>query len=324
MRFESILRLLLSLSCALSGTVQAHQLEPLRVADGVYYVQGVAGQASHENRGFTSNAGFVVTDDGVLVFDALGTPELARELVAAIAGVTDQPIRRVVISHYHADHMYGLQVFKALGAETWAQKDGLLYLESDLAGERLEQRRTTLAPWVDASTHLLPADRWIDFGTGDTIEFEFGGQKFRLIKAGPAHTVDDMMLFAEKTRVLFAGDVFFSGRLPFVVDGNTRGWLAAVDRIKNVDAKVVVPGHGPASHDVADDLATTEHYLRFLREKMGAAVDNLETFDDAYASTDWSKFSDLPTFEAANRRNAYSVYLEMQAEMLDTLDGSKH
>ena len=80
------------------------------------------GAASSENQGFMSNAGFVVTRDGVVVFDALASPPLAEKLVGQIRTITRQPIRRVIVSHYHADHFYGLQVFKALGAEIWAHR----------------------------------------------------------------------------------------------------------------------------------------------------------------------------------------------------------
>ena len=80
-----------------------------------YFVQGQSGAASSENQGFMSNAGFVVTQDGVVVFDTLASPPLAEKLLGLIRGVTKQPIRRVIVSHYHADHFYGLQVFKATG-----------------------------------------------------------------------------------------------------------------------------------------------------------------------------------------------------------------
>jgi hypothetical protein len=79
----------------------------------------------------------------------------------------------------------------------------------------------------------------------------------------------------------------------------------------------VVPGHGTASLQVAQDLKVTSAYLEFLRAQLGMAVENLQSFEEAYAAIDWSAFAGLPTFEVANRRNAYSVYLEMQAEMLD-------
>lgn len=85
----------------------------------VYYVMGKAGIAT-DNQGFISNAGFVITDEGVVIFDALGTPSLAAALLERIRKITDKPIKRVVMSHYHADHIYGLQVFKEAGATIYA------------------------------------------------------------------------------------------------------------------------------------------------------------------------------------------------------------
>jgi glyoxylase-like metal-dependent hydrolase (beta-lactamase superfamily II) len=294
-----------------------------RVAGDVWYFRGESGQASADNAGYTSNAGFVVTPRGVLLFDALGTPALARAMLRAIAKVTDQPVRRVIVSHYHADHVYGLQVLRAAGATIWARREGQAYLVSDLARERLAERRNTLAPWVDAATEVLPADRWLDLAPGAELAFRFGGQRLRLMSAGHAHAPDDLMLLVEADQVLFAGDLYFNGRLPFVVDGNTRNWLAAIESMRNLAPRCIVPGHGAASCDPAADLATTAGYLHFVREAMGRAVEDLADFDSAYAATDWSRFSALPTFDAANRRNAYSVYLEMQAELLGGADAPR-
>lgn len=310
--------LALASGCA-SAPVAA--LEAVRVGEHSWYFHGGSGVASQANRGYTSNAGFVVTHEGVVVVDALGTPALAREMLAAIRSVTDQPVRRVVVTHYHADHVYGLQVFQAEGAEIWARSEGQAYLASDLARERLAQRRAELAPWVDDATRVLPADRWIDFKAADSEGFALGGVQFRLVTGGHAHAPDDMMLLVEDDAVLFAGDLYFSGRLPFVVDGNTRGWLAAIERMQAAGAKVVVPGHGEASENVAADLALTGGYLRFLRSELGRAVQDMVPFDEAYERIDWSGYANLPTFEAANRRNAYTVYLELEAEALGAAGG---
>ncbi len=292
------------------------QLKPLEVAPQIWYFEGASGMAARENRGFMSNAGFVVTPGGVVVFDALATPPLAEAMLVAIARVTSQPVRRVIVSHYHADHVYGLQVFKQAGAEIWARKEGRQYLSSDLARDRLAQRRRDLSPWVDMDTHLVAADRWLEFPTDQAIVFELGGIPFELLNGGDSHAAGDLMLSVPDRHVLFAGDLFFTGRLPFVVDGNTRQWLGALNRLEHSGARVVIPGHGPASHAVVQDLKVTRAYLEFLRAHMGAAVNELQTFDEAYAAADWSAFSSLPTFENVNRRNALTVYLEMQAEML--------
>jgi glyoxylase-like metal-dependent hydrolase (beta-lactamase superfamily II) len=259
-----------------------------------------------------SNAGFVVTGDGVVVFDALGTPVLGRAMIAAIRKVTAQPIRRVIVSHYHADHIYGLQAFKAQGAEIWAHRKAERYLSSGQATERLAQRRTDLFPWVDEKTQVVPPDLWID---GDA-SFRMGELTFRLIYSEGAHSPEDLLLYIEVDRLLFAGDLIFAGRVPFVGNADSAGWLKAMDKMIALHPAVVVPGHGPVSHDVERDLVLTRDYLAFLRSTMGRAVNELEPFDEAYAKVDWSRFRQLPAFEQANRINAYGTYLLMEQEML--------
>jgi glyoxylase-like metal-dependent hydrolase (beta-lactamase superfamily II) len=288
-------------------------LTPQRVSEHVWFFQGATGVASAANKGFMSNAGFVVTNDGVVVFDALGTPALGRAMVAAIAAVSRAPIRRVIVSHYHADHIYGLQALKAAGAEIWAHRKAEIYLASDVAQSRLEQRRAELFPWVDEATRIVPPDVWID---GDT-DFRFGGLTFQIIYSGGAHSPEDILMFVVEDRVLFAGDLLFAGRVPFVGNGDSRGWLAAMGKMIAVDALVVIPGHGRPSTDVARDLATTRDYLAYLREQMGRGVRDFVPFDEVYAKTDWSRFSGLPAFAEANRINAYGTYLRMEQEELE-------
>jgi glyoxylase-like metal-dependent hydrolase (beta-lactamase superfamily II) len=288
-------------------------LTPQRVSEHVWFFQGATGVASAANKGFMSNAGFVVTADGVVVFDALGTPALGRAMIVAIGGVTRAPIRRVIVSHYHADHIYGLQALHAAGAEIWAHRKAEIYLASELAMSRLAQRRVELYPWVDEQTRLVPPDVWVD---GDT-DFRLGGLTFRLIYSGGAHSPEDILMFVVDDRVLFAGDLLFAGRVPFVGTADSRGWLSAMSKMIAVNALVVIPGHGPASMDVARDLAMTRDYLGYLRETMGRAVKDFVPFDDAYAKADWSRFSGLPAFAEANRINAYGTYLRMEQEELD-------
>ena len=289
------------------------ELTPQRISEHVWFFQGATGVASAANKGFMSNAGFVVTGDGVVVFDALGTPALGRAMVAAIGKITGEPIRRVIASHYHADHIYGLQALKAAGAEIWAHRKAEIYLASDLATSRLAQRRAELYPWVDENTRIVPPDVWID---GDT-DFRLGALTFRLIYSGGAHSPEDILMFVVEDQVLFAGDLLFAGRVPFVGPADSRGWLAAMGKMIAVNARVVVPGHGPPSTDVARDLATTRDYLAHLREEMGRAVKDFVPFDEAYAKVDWSRFSGLPAFAEANRTNAYGTYLRMEQEELD-------
>ncbi len=305
---------ILGLHCAAAQSPST--MKVVRASERVYYVQGQAGMATAANRAFNSNAAFVVTSAGVLVFDALGTPELGAALKQAIASVTSQPIRRVVISHFHADHFYGLQSLAGPGVEVWAHARGRGTLGSEFTQSRLEQRRRDLAPFVNESTRLVGADRWIEFKDGPEFTFTVGDVRFRLIDVAGAHSDEDVMLFVDNDRVLLAGDLYFSGRLPFVGNADSKRWLAAMDRIAPLQPKVVIPGHGPASANPAPDIALTREYLQHLRETMGRAVRDLKSFDEAYAETDWSRFSRLPAFDAANRINAYGTFLRMEQEAL--------
>lgn len=291
-------------------------LAPVKVSEHVYYFQGHSGMADDANKGFMSNAGFVVTNDGVVVFDTLGTPALGAAMVEAIHRVTRQPIRRVIVSHYHADHFYGLQAMKAAGVEIWAHQKGREYLASDIAATRLAQRKVALKPWVNAKTRLVPADRWLDFADSPTIAFQMGGLHFRIMNMGGAHAPDDIMLAVEEDRMLFAGDLFFTGRIPFVGDADSRVWLGALDRMLEFKPVVVVPGHGSVSRAPDKDLELTRNYLLFLRKVMGDAVAEMASFDDAYNKVDWSAYAAYPAFAQANRLNAYGTFLLMEQESL--------
>jgi glyoxylase-like metal-dependent hydrolase (beta-lactamase superfamily II) len=277
----------------------------------VYFVQGVAGVAT-DNEGFVSNAGVVVTDAGVVVFDALGTPSLADKLLNKIRTVTDKPIVRVVVSHYHADHIYGLQVFEEQGADIWAPAGAEKYLRSPNASERLEERRFSLDPWVNDNTRLVEPDRYID----KQETFSLGGVSFTVSPVGAAHSDGDMTLYIEPDRVLFSGDIIFEGRVPFMGDANSKHWLEVLQRMQDRKLVALVPGHGAMAKDPNKAIASTLSYLAYLRKVMGAAVADFVPFDEAYAETDWSTFENLPAFAEANRRNAYQVYLSMEAESL--------
>jgi glyoxylase-like metal-dependent hydrolase (beta-lactamase superfamily II) len=281
----------------------------VRVAPDVYFVQGESALGSSANRNFISNAGFVVTREGVVVIDALGSPVLAREFIAEIRRVTARPIRYVIVTHYHADHIYGLQAFKAAGAKIIAHAAGREYLASETAQRRLEASRHELFPSIDEHTHLVPADQWVD---GPDTTLRLGGRAFRIRHVGPAHTAEDLVVFDAASGALFAGDLVFRGRIPFVGQADSRRWIESLARVMEFRPKLLIPGHGPVSDRAAEDLALTHDYLVYLRQTMGEAARNLEPFEEVYARTDWSRFEKLPLFKAANRMNAYNTYLLME------------
>lgn len=288
------------------------EMEVKKVSDHVYYVEGLPGIAT-DNEGFISNAGFIVTSDGVVVFDSLGTPSLAHKLVKKIKTITKQPIKKVVISHFHADHIYGLQVFEELGAEIIAPYGAQKYIQSEAAKDRLEERQFSLDPWVNENTHLVLPDTTVSKSTS----FTQGELTFTINFMGKAHSDGDLTMLVEPDKVLFSGDIIFQGRIPFVGSADSKKWLETLTRLEIEGLTALVPGHGPASSNPEKTISLTRSYLAHLRQAMGAGIEDFTPFDEVYANADWSKFKDLPAFDEGNRINAYQVYLSMEAELLE-------
>ena len=286
------------------------QLKPVQVAPHTYFVQGFPAMGTSANQNFISNAGFVVTPKGVVVVDALGSPILAQKLIAEVNKITNQKVVALIVSHYHADHIYGLQEFKKIGAKIYAQVEGRNYLSSETAKQRLIASRIDFAPWVNANTKLISADVWID----QKLKLSSGGIDFFISRVGPAHAPEDLMVYVPSEKVLFAGDLVFRGRIPFVGNADSKGWLLGLDEIEKFNPKIVIPGHGNYSVKPSEDIAFTRNYLKYLRESMSAAAINMDPFEDAYKQADWSEYEGMPLFKAANRMNAYNVYLSIQAE----------
>jgi glyoxylase-like metal-dependent hydrolase (beta-lactamase superfamily II) len=289
----------------------------------IYFSIGSPGVPGKVNEGNTSNAGFVVTSDGVVVFDALGTPSLGAALVKEIRKVTDKPVRYIVVSHYHADHIYGLQAVKEQFPDCIivAQDHASEYQEnaetSDERAEiRLDQRRGALFPWVNDRTRVVQPDMTFS----DKASITLGGKRFLLLYAGPAHSASDVMMMMQPDGVLFAGDIVQNGRVPFMNsdDVDTKRWLMSLQEVESLRPGFIIPGHGQPSTQAKEAIAFTSSYIRYVREVMEKAVADWIDFDTAYAQADWSRYAKLPAFDANNKGNAYRVYLELEGSRFAT------
>ena len=248
-----------------------------RVSEHVYYVQGAAGIAT-DNEGFISNAAAVVTDEGLVIVDGLGSPSLAEKFLGLLREVTDKPVAKIIITHYHADHIYGIQVFKDLGAEVIAPAGFQEYLDSPLALERLEERRFSLSPWVNEQTRLVVPDHVI---TSDE-QFRLGGLDFEISFLGSAHSDGDLALLVKNDGVLISGDIIFEGRVPFTGNADTVHWLEVLQNLNTVNLKALIPGHGAAATDPNGAIELTLRYLSYVREVMSEAVEEMAPFAEAF------------------------------------------
>ena len=237
-------------------------------------------------------------------------PTLAEELIAEIRRVTSQPIRYLVVTHFHADHIYGLQAFKAAGATILGHPAGREYLNSETAALRLQASRKDLAPWIDEKTRLVGADRWLDQPETDAAH----GLATSSGSAMSARPTRRKTWWSMSTRPACclpatwcsAAGFRLSGR-PTASSGSPR-WAALIA----FKPRVMIPGHGDVSTEPMADLELTRDYLVYLRKSMGEAARDSSRSRKPMPRTDWSRFDKLPLFKAANRMNAYNTYLLME------------
>jgi glyoxylase-like metal-dependent hydrolase (beta-lactamase superfamily II) len=274
-----------------------------RLAQGVYAVLGDTGRGS-EGR---PNAGFIVTDDGVIVIDALASPRDGQELVAAIHTVTTQPIRWLILTHHHPDHHFGAIVFRRLGAQVVAHPD-----RSSLASEGGEN--ALLADWVRVVG--LDAMRGFEFAdvpdrpvtTADTLRL--GARTVVIAHPGAAHSAGDLMVWLPRERVLFAGDLLVEDGVTMVVDGSSTQLLRALEGIDTLNARTIVPGHGAIPPHSSELVARTRCYILGLRRDMKTAIEQGLPMGRALAPLPPADQTRPVSLNSRRRRNAVRVYLE--------------
>jgi glyoxylase-like metal-dependent hydrolase (beta-lactamase superfamily II) len=164
---------------------------------------------------------------------------------------------------------------------------------------------------VNENTRIVKPDRTFK----DDLEISLGAKRFSLIYAGPAHSSSDIMMLVEPDGVLFAGDIVQNGRIPFMNadDVNSDRWLEALEKVRKLDPKFIIPGHGKPSTAAQEAISFTRDYITYMRTAMAKAVSDWVDFDAAYQATDWSRYAKLPAFGSNNRGNAYRIYLELQS-----------
>jgi glyoxylase-like metal-dependent hydrolase (beta-lactamase superfamily II) len=299
----------------------AAQLRPL--AEGVYGWIGASGD---------SNAGAIDTPDGILAIDAQQNESLARELALALREQIGKPLRSLINTHYHADHIAGNSVV-AGDAPILAHERTLTRLSSLLGptrsgrwvvtdtatkaalfyGENIQELVPTTDPeWEFFESRFAPAeyrtliikpptetfaDRYAFHPPDDTVILQH---------CGPAHCDGDIFVHLERRGVVFLGDLFFHGRFPWLGDCDLDGWIDTLDRILALDVAVVVPGHGaPAT---LKELAAFRNLLHDIRSAVAAAIRSGASESAAACEVTLPQYASLPRYEqwlAFNVRAAY-------------------
>ncbi|MBP7527871.1 MAG: MBL fold metallo-hydrolase [Syntrophorhabdaceae bacterium] len=246
--------LVLALLVLTTGAFAADKLT--KIAENVYSYVDVK-NGSRDNS-FGANAGMIVGKDGIVVVDTLISAKEAKRFIKDIRAVSRKPIKYVVNTHYHLDHAFGNSEFVKLGAIVIAQENDKKEMEKSAVETLKNIKEYGLTPKDMAGT--LPAYPTLAYG--DRMTIDIGGQQIELIHARHSHTGGDTLVYLSDKKILFAGDVLFTGYHPFMGEGNIDEWARQLDEINSMDVEKIIPGHGPLSGK-KDVSAMKEYILAF-------------------------------------------------------------
>jgi glyoxylase-like metal-dependent hydrolase (beta-lactamase superfamily II) len=251
-------KLLVLVLVALCGSAFAAE-KLTQIADNVYAYTDV--KNGSKNNSFGANAGIIVGRDGIVVVDTLISAKQAKRFIRDIRAVSRKPVRYVVNTHYHLDHVFGNSEFVKLGAAVIAQENDKKAMEKSAAETLKNIKNYGFTPKDMKGT--TPAYPTLTYG--DRMTIDIGGQRIVLIHARHSHTDGDTLVYLPDKKILFAGDVLFTKYHPFLGEGNIGEWIKELDDINAMDVEKIVPGHGPLSGK--KDLKDMKAYLLLFDQK---------------------------------------------------------
>jgi quinoprotein relay system zinc metallohydrolase 2 len=285
----------------------AAPLAVTEVAPGIFFHQGAYALAAPANGGGIANIGFVVGEDAVAVIDTGGTPREGLQLKAAIRQRTQKPIRYVINTHMHPDHVLGNMAFKGE-----AQFIGHFRLSHALAvrGDYyLKRAGEILGEDAVAGEQIVPPDIVVE----DRKIIDLGGRKLILQAWPTAHTDNDLTIYDENTHTFMLGDLLFVRHIP-ALDGSLKGWLAVMDRLARQPAERAVPGHGPLSVPWPQALEKQRQYLTLLLTGVRKCIAAGTRIAEAAKTVGLEEKDAWLLFDEYNARNVSAAYAELEWE----------
>lgn len=301
----------------LSANDSPNDLLPFyRLAPDSYFFYGNIATINDDNRGFNGNAGFVVTDAGVVVIDALGTPLLGRRMIATIRSVTDRPIRYLILTHHHPDHAYGASAFREFVDITVIAHPGIHdYLGSQTMQRSVDYRRELLPQDMQGFAPVEP-DITVPTEPFANYRLELGNSTFDIYNVGQHHSHGDLVVHQRKADIVWISDLSFNQRITYMGDGDSEQALEGQDWLLQQfpAARLMVPGHGSAQTPPFPMVKLTRQYIERMRQLMQTRLEAGDSLLDAVEQSDMPDLQDVPLYEENQRSNASFIYREMEFE----------
>ncbi len=212
-----------------------------------------------------SNTTFVVSDEGVLVIDTRPNPDEALKIIKEIRKVTSKPIKYVINTHFHGDHVFGNQVFAEASAII-AQKNVRLFLEEKTGAEHLAFFKKIGTPGLENTKIIIPN---ITYEKG--LDIIFGRFNLELRHLGKGHTNSDTIVYIPGEKILIAGDLVFNQKIPYTGHAFILEWIRRLKYLEKLDANIIIPGHGDVG-DKAIIKKMKQYLVKLKNEVMGRVV----------------------------------------------------
>ena len=282
------------------------------IGDGIYVHHGQHLDIDAGYQGDICNISFVVGSRGVAVIDTGGSFKTGNKLRDAIKRVTDRPILYVINTHVHPDHIFGNAAFLPRDPnEVKAQFVGHEKLATAMQLRKEAYNKLNVKYMGDdakGSEIVLPT-----IMVKEPMDIDLGDRKLTVTPYPTAHTNTDVSVIDSKTSTLFTGDLLFIERTP-VLEGDIKGFIAAIDTIKTYPVKQVVPGHGPFTKDWVQALNNEQRYLNALLTDIRANIKAGKSMGEAMDTAASGERDKWLLFDIANRRNVNTLYPALEFE----------
>lgn len=301
-----MLKKLLAITIASSISLFAFDfnLKPTKLSDELYCFFGKLEVPSNENGGDMANSCYIKGEKAYVVIDTGSNYEFGKQTYEAMQKIANLPVEAVIVSHEHDDHFLGTAFFKdtfnskVVGPSTFNEK---------YKADSKTRMMHLLSPSIMNKTRVIP----VDVGISEETTITLAGKNFTIIPLGyKAHSPQDLIIYLEKEKILFAADTIMNGRLNSTRDGSVIGMLKAVNYIKSKEWNILVPGHGFDTTETATH--ETEKYYSLLKTRVMKAIEDEVGSGEVSKLVTMDEFKDMPFYDVFNSRNVFDAYRELE------------